>query len=270
MDYIISDTHFLHDNIWLYDLSRVVVMYNQIKNMTKEQLYQANISNSEQFISMLKDVVPQLDDYFDNQDATQYDNFKAVVNANKQFIREIGDKLMLDNWNKVVTRKDTVYHLGDLSMATTSQYSDIANVLSQLNGKIYLILGNHDNRQLINKLDRDGYIEILSDVGYRKKFNHRVYFLSHYGIDIGGYNQLRDYVKETDSLPKNTTVSIHGHIHEDDYLETYKFNVSVDNKLSYTVNNYKLGTPLLFDALDKYVSENLLREVKENIADEDD
>ena len=93
----------------------------------------------------------------------------------------------------------------------------------------------------------------------------RVVVMSHYGMDIGGYGQLYDYIKENDKLPVSTTVSIHGHIHEDNYAESYKFNVSVDNKLSYDITNNKLGTPILFDDLNKYISVHLLAEVKNSI-----
>lgn len=48
-------------------------------------------------------------------------------------------------WNSVVSQKDTIVHLGDLTLtnkANTKNWTDM------LNGKKYLILGNHDNRSV--------------------------------------------------------------------------------------------------------------------------
>lgn len=48
------------------------------------------------------------------------------------------DETMIKNWNFVVRKKDTVYHLGDFAFRKPLQY------LQRLNGKIILMIGNHD------------------------------------------------------------------------------------------------------------------------------
>ncbi len=48
---------------------------------------------------------------------------------------------MIRKWNEKIEKNDRVYHLGDISLASPEDTKDILN---QLNGKIYLILGNHD------------------------------------------------------------------------------------------------------------------------------
>ena len=50
---------------------------------------------------------------------------------------------MVEKWNSVVKPNDHVYHLGDVYMKSSKGY--IENLLSNLNGKKRLILGNHDN-----------------------------------------------------------------------------------------------------------------------------
>ena len=50
---------------------------------------------------------------------------------------------MVEKWNSVVKPNDHVYHLGDVYMKASKGY--IENLLSNLNGKKRLILGNHDN-----------------------------------------------------------------------------------------------------------------------------
>lgn len=61
------------------------------------------------------------------------------------------DKCIIDNWNSVVTEKDTVYHLGDVmtwkeSDLGTMFFTAYSNYRKQLNGKIFLIPGNHDHK----------------------------------------------------------------------------------------------------------------------------
>lgn len=66
---------------------------------------------------------------------------------------------MVDNWNSVVTPQDKVYHLGDVYMGGGFTREDTVKLLSSLNGKKRLILGNHDNgkdqilQQLFQKID---------------------------------------------------------------------------------------------------------------------
>lgn len=55
---------------------------------------------------------------------------------------EENDEALIANWNAVVGKNDTVYHLGDFFF-----YHDVEkvkNILLRLNGKIYFVRGNHD------------------------------------------------------------------------------------------------------------------------------
>lgn len=51
------------------------------------------------------------------------------------------DEEMIKRWNARVGHNDVVYHLGDFSMGRAARTKE---VISQLNGKIILIPGNHD------------------------------------------------------------------------------------------------------------------------------
>lgn len=50
---------------------------------------------------------------------------------------------LISNWNEVVKPDDWVYHLGDFMMGPDAQARTKA-IRKQLNGRIVLILGNHD------------------------------------------------------------------------------------------------------------------------------
>ena len=55
------------------------------------------------------------------------------------------DAQLIQNWNAVVQPNDHVYHLGDFSL---SGIPACRNILDQLNGKIFLIRGNHEKTAL--------------------------------------------------------------------------------------------------------------------------
>lgn len=72
------------------------------------------------------------------------------------------DEALVENWNSVVSSGDYVYHLGDFFMeaprtAEEQSYRDL--LLSRLNGRITLVLGNHDNTDYLLRTGR--FHEIL-------------------------------------------------------------------------------------------------------------
>lgn len=118
------------------------------------------------------------------------------------------DTYMISQWNKVVKPNDTVLHLGDFALGMDKE--GVTKLLSQLNGRITLVRGNHDR------------------FGKQKS------------IDCGFENVLDKYVIDNfvfthrplpaDSLLGIINTNIHGHIHNYDRgLPSDKyFNVSAD------------------------------------------
>lgn len=70
---------------------------------------------------------------------------------------EAHDKWIIDTWNKTVNKKDIVYILGDFSFANTEWTKKI---LGKLNGKKFLILGNHDK----SSEHLEGYFEQITQM----------------------------------------------------------------------------------------------------------
>jgi len=68
---------------------------------------------------------------------------------------------LIARWNSVVGENDIVYNLGDLSMGGRSE--SIKWFLFSLNGKIYHIMGNHDEK--INKIKRYDRFEDIYEYG---------------------------------------------------------------------------------------------------------
>ena len=51
------------------------------------------------------------------------------------------DEALIQRWNEKVEPKDEVYHLGDVGLCSPGK---LRKILNRLNGKIYLIKGNHE------------------------------------------------------------------------------------------------------------------------------
>lgn len=64
------------------------------------------------------------------------------VNRPFQTAKEM-DEVMVANWNRAVHKGDAVYMLGDFALCGKERLCDL---VEQLNGAKYLIMGNHDTR----------------------------------------------------------------------------------------------------------------------------
>lgn len=73
---------------------------------------------------------------------THFGHKKIIEYANRPFDSiEQMDEALINNWNNKVSHEDEVYHLGDVALCSPSKLNKI---LDRLNGKIYLIKGNHE------------------------------------------------------------------------------------------------------------------------------
>lgn len=126
------------------------------------------------------------------------------------------DEKLIEAWNAVVTPQDTVVHLGDFAFGNESQIHDIAK---RLNGRIVLVLGNHDRTAASNArcgLQAVKSIEVRSDTGLRFLCKH---------------DPRKFTVQEAESHDFLLHGHLHGHPHHDgiDPLITAKlFDVGVD------------------------------------------
>jgi len=61
------------------------------------------------------------------------------------------DRVLIENYNSVVSKDDTVFILGDFTMSNNREV--IEKYCSQLNGNKHLILGNHDRAKAFTYID---------------------------------------------------------------------------------------------------------------------
>lgn len=101
---------------------------------------------------------------------------------------------LVENWNGLIGKRDRVYHLGDLSFYGPDKTKE---VLSALNGRIFLLEGNHDRTSICPKV-RDRF-EWIKGVHYLKMGKISV-MLCHYPM-LTWRNAYRG------------TFMLHGHCH---------------------------------------------------------
>jgi calcineurin-like phosphoesterase family protein len=111
------------------------------------------------------------------------------------------DITMIDNWNKVVSKNDTVYHIGDFSFHRNSAVNE--EILSTLNGNKILIRGNHDHNQVARM---KGWKEVHQY--YELKIQGYRFVLFHY--PIGSWN-----------ASYHGSFHLHGHSHGSYESETW-------------------------------------------------
>lgn len=89
---------------------------------------------------------------------------ERVINSCKRPFRDINmmDHALRSNWNSTVTPNDTIYFLGDLTHYE-SELETFEQYLSQLNGNIIFVQGNHDEHIVTDKISFVKYAEIDID-----------------------------------------------------------------------------------------------------------
>jgi len=126
------------------------------------------------------------------------------------------DATLIRNWNDTVGINDEIYILGDLTMKSAA---DAHKYLSALNGRKYLIVGNHD--RFLNRIDVfENHFEWVKDYFVLRQ-DGRMFVLFHYPIaEWNGYFR--------------RSIHLYGHIHNSEASSVrmdnaaLAFNVGVD------------------------------------------
>lgn len=158
------------------------------------------------------------------------------------------DEALIENWNSVVKENDIVFNLGDFAFATNRRWKEL---IQRLNGKHYLILGNHD----ILRYPGDKTMELFERVEHQMVvyIDDRCVYLNHYPYLCYGGSWRSS---------KEAVWQLYGHVHSgpncsgidaDRLVNTfpYQYDVGVDN------NNY---TPVNWNQIKEIIN----KQVKEH------
>ena len=110
---------------------------------------------------------------------------------------------MIKQWNSRVRPKDEVVILGDFSVGKAKETNE---VLSQLNGTLYMIKGNHDSYLKDSEFNKERFVWIKPYAEMHD--NRRKVVLSHYPIFC--YNGQYRRNKKGEPL----TYMLYGHVHD--------------------------------------------------------
>lgn len=76
---------------------------------------------------------------------THFGHYNICRYCNRPFeTRSEMDNALIDNWNSVVPKDGIVIHCGDFMLPHKNNFLEYEKYLKKLNGKIYLLRGNHD------------------------------------------------------------------------------------------------------------------------------
>lgn len=145
--------------------------------------------------------------FFTSDSHYEHSNILKYCNRPFKDVDEMNEKL-IQYWNKTVSNDDIIFHLGDFSLCGSTKVKEI---LSQLNGTIVLIKGNHDYESTL-KLFPQVFQQLSINID-----KYKIY-LNHFPFS---------------SFPEEH-YQLHGHLHSTENIGLKnQYDVGVDN------NNYK-------------------------------
>lgn len=107
----------------------------------------------------------------------------------------------VERWNSTLGNDDDIYVLGDLMLGS----ADNIKYLERLNGKIHIVLGNHDTDSRAKLYKELPNVVEIAEVGIRLKYKGYHFIMTHYPMLTGNL--------EKESL-KQMWLNLYGHTHQ--------------------------------------------------------
>lgn len=147
--------------------------------------------------------------------------FNAIKEMNEAIIKR---------HNQIVNQLDTVYVLGDLCLGGADSLEDNRQLIEQMNGRLIIILGNHDTPTRIEMYQSCKNVEKIT---YADMLKYRKYhfYLSHYPAMTTNF----DY----DRPLRAHILNLYGHTHQDTNFYDdlpFMYHVGVDSHNCEPVN----------------------------------
>ena len=154
--------------------------------------------------------------------ADQHWNHKGIITAGMRPFKNVWsmNQHMINCWNEVVGKGDLVYHLGDIAMPNKGDGMEFEDIITKLNGNIFWILGNHDDKNM--------------EAGYHTLFV-KVCHLHYIKLDVNKQKvMLCHYPMLTWRASIHGSWMLHGHCHGNlPKLPGFRLDVGVDTNNFY-------------------------------------
>lgn len=108
---------------------------------------------------------------------------KSIIKMSNRPFSNVDEmnEYMIAKWNSVVEEEDEVYYLGDF-MFKMNPTKFVNEVLNRLNGKIYLLAGNHDEKYISKYKDRVEWVKDRFELKYDHEGTTYKFILDHYPL----------------------------------------------------------------------------------------
>ena len=137
------------------------------------------------------------------------------------------DKSIIQNWNQLIKPEDEVYHLGDV-MLNDNEHG--LQCLKQLNGKIHILIGNHDTESRVELYKQCSNV-VSIDYAKELKIGKYYFWLCHYPTITANYDDDKPWAKHL--------INIYGHTHQQNKFyndNPYMYCVCLDAQNNNPVN----------------------------------
>ena len=177
--------------------------------------------------------------YFTSDTHFNHTNIISYCQRPFRNVEEMNERIIA-NWNEVVGEDDIIFHLGDFCLGGSAEWT---RLLNRLNGKIYLIMGNHDRKNI-----RQGFMDRFEHVAMQMHIEvgkQRIY-LNHYPFlcSEGGYKDVWQLFGHVHTRKSNTGIDA-GRLQ---YLYPTQYDVGVDN------NNF---APVSFEQVKRIIDKQV-------------
>jgi calcineurin-like phosphoesterase family protein len=146
-------------------------------------------------------------------------------------VEEMDEKL-ISNWNKTISKNSIVWFLGDFTLSRKVETFD--NYMSQLNGTINFIIGNHDNYKTLRK---SKYLNNVVSNKHILKYYEYTITLCHYSLRTWNKGHYGTY-------------HLHGHSHGSLNPLGKSVDIGVDSPF---IAGLPLYRPFSFDEVNNYL-----------------
>lgn len=156
---------------------------------------------------------------------THFHHKNVIAYCNRPFVSiEHMNEALITNWNAYVKPDDLIYILGDFCFGGVSK---IKAINERLNGKKWLIRGNHDDERVLKRGGELGFFCVTDSCreGFRWATNGIDLTMSHYPYE-GDSSEIDRYV-ERRPIDYGRWL-LHGHVHNTWKIKDRMINVGCD------------------------------------------
>ena len=174
--------------------AKEIIDENEIKRISKQIVWMLNNFGRERK-DMMNNVFVTSDSHFYHENIIKYCN-RPYANAAEM------NEDMIAKWNAIVGKDDIVWHLGDFAFGSKDHVKEI---VSRLNGRINLVMGNHDHHK----------VSFYYESGFHRVYDHPVVISNFFILS----HEPMQWVKDGEVY-----CSIYGHVHDQEMYKNFTSN----------------------------------------------